>query len=90
MEDSMLKSATYRAAARKLRMIADQFDARSKPKTPRQDTTPCARAKHSQPLGAGSALTSAVYGLSRYAKALADRHRRKIEGRSKQIKRTFI
>jgi hypothetical protein len=62
-----MKPATYHAAARKLRTIADQLDARSAPRTPRQK----------------AALTSAVYGLSRYAKTLADRHRRTVEGKPK-------
>jgi len=54
------RSTTYRAAARKLRKIADHLEARCKPKTPRQK----------------AALTSTVYSLSRYAKQLADKHRR--------------
>lgn len=55
----ILKSTTYQAAARRLRKLADHLDKRCKPKTPRQK----------------AALTSTVYGLSRYAKMLADRHR---------------
>jgi hypothetical protein len=56
----MLKPVTYQAAARRLRKFADQIDARCTPKTPRQK----------------AALTSAVYGLSRYGRQLAERHRR--------------
>ena len=55
-----LNFTTYQAAARKLRKIADNLDARCKPRTPRQK----------------AALTSAVYGLSRFAQALAKKHRR--------------
>ncbi len=58
-----LKPITYRAAARRLRKIADHFDARCEPKTPRQK----------------AALTSTVYGLSRYVRNLSDRHRKAIE-----------
>jgi len=54
-----LKPSTYQAAARRLRKIADNLDARCAPKTPRQK----------------AALTSTVYGLSRYARQLADKHR---------------
>ncbi|HAR46243.1 MAG TPA: hypothetical protein DCS05_08780 [Nitrospiraceae bacterium] len=57
----MLNPTTYQAAARKLRKLADDLDMRCKPKTPREK----------------AALTSTVHGLSRYAKNLADRHRRK-------------
>lgn len=61
----MLNPVTYQAAARRLRQIADQLEARCEPQTPRQK----------------AALTSAVYGLSRYARQLSDRHRSKIENR---------
>ncbi len=57
-----LKPITYQAAARRLRQIADQLDARCEPKTPRQK----------------AALTSTVYGLSRYARHLAEKHRRRV------------
>jgi hypothetical protein len=60
LEPKALSPTTYQSAARCLRKIADALEARCKPKTPRQK----------------AALTSTVYGLSRYAKALADRHRR--------------
>jgi len=65
-----LKSTTYQAAARKLRRIAKNLNARRFPKTPRQK----------------AALTSTVYGLSRYARNLAERHRRTIEG-EKHVRR---
>ena len=55
-----MNPTTYQVAARKLRKIADDFDKRCKPKTPRDK----------------AALTSTVHGLSRYAKDLSDRHRR--------------
>lgn len=59
-----LKPITYEAAARRLRKIADQLESRCWPKTPRQK----------------AALTSTVYGLSRYARHLAEKHRRTTEG----------
>jgi len=58
-----LKPTTYQAAARRLRKIAANLDARCAPRTPRQK----------------AALTSTVYGLSRYARHLAERHRKTIE-----------
>ncbi len=61
----MLKAEVYRAAARRLRKIADQIETRCEPRTPRQK----------------AALTSAVYGLSRYAQNLSQKHRKKIEGK---------
>lgn len=61
-----LRPETYRAAARRLRKTADYLNARCEPKTPRQK----------------AALTSTVYGLSRYARHLAEKHRRKVEGKS--------
>ncbi len=58
--EGFMKPITYQAAARRLRQIADQLEKRCKPKTPRQK----------------AALTSAIYGLSRYAQHLAQKHRR--------------
>lgn len=56
-----LQAQSYRAAARKLRRFADQFDARCEPQSPRDLAS----------------LTSAVFCLSRYAQELLTRHRRK-------------
>ena len=72
----MLNPTTYQSAARKLRKIADALDKRCKPKTPREKAI---RQAHGGEQSRTTALTSTVHGLSRYAKELAERHRRSVE-----------
>lgn len=54
-----LRPDSYAYCARRLRALADQIEARGNPGNPRE-------------LGA---LTKAVYGASRFARAFAERHR---------------
>lgn len=56
----MLRPSSYRAAARKLRHLADQIERRADAQSPRERTY----------------LTRAINGAAQHARSLSDRHRR--------------
>lgn len=60
-----LSPESYRAAARKLRRIADDLEARCTPQTPREQAS----------------LTRTIHVLLQMARHLRDRHQRKLDER---------